>query len=53
MKTTMLFAVAALVVTIPASAEQRPYPPAKVSYDDFKALVAEVGRCREQIAMCQ
>jgi hypothetical protein len=48
MKTTMLFAVAALVVTIPASAEQRPYPPAKVSYDDFKALVAEVEPYRQE-----
>lgn len=42
MRTSTLFALATLGTVIPASAEQRPYPPAKVSYDDFKALVAEV-----------
>lgn len=48
MKTTMLFAAAALFVAIPISAVQRPYPPAKVSYDDFKALVAEVEPHRQK-----
>lgn len=35
-------AVVAILVAIPLRAEQKTYPPAKVSYDDFKALVAEV-----------
>jgi hypothetical protein len=48
MKTTMLFATAVLFFATPVSAEQRPYPPAKVSYDDFKALVAEVEPHREK-----
>ena len=48
MKTAMLFAAAALFVAIPVSAEHRPYPPAKVSYDDFKALVAEVEPHRQK-----
>ena len=48
MKISTLFALVALFVSIPASAEQRPYPPAKVSYDDFKALVAEVEPHRQK-----
>jgi hypothetical protein len=48
MKISTLFALAALFLAIPASAEQRPYPPAKVSYDDFKALVAEVEPHRQE-----
>jgi hypothetical protein len=48
MKTTMLFATAVLFFATPVSAEQRPYPPAKVCYDDFKALVAEVEPHREK-----
>ena len=48
MKISTLFALAALFLAIPASAEQRPYPPAKVSYDDFKALVAEVEPLRQE-----
>jgi len=48
MKIVMLFALAALFVAIPASAEQRPYPPARVSYDDFKALVKEVEPHRQK-----
>lgn len=47
MRVSTLFALAALLVTIPASAE-KPYPPAKVSYDDFKALVAEVEPHRQK-----
>ncbi|NBT35587.1 MAG: rhodanese-like domain-containing protein [Betaproteobacteria bacterium] len=42
MKTAMLFAAATVVFAMPVTAEQRPYPPAKVSYGDFAALVAEV-----------
>ena len=48
MKISTLFALAALFLAIPVSAEQRPYPPAKVSYDDFKALVAEVEPHRQE-----
>ena len=48
MKISTLFALVALFVSTPASAEQRPYPPAKVSYDDFKALVAEVEPHRQE-----
>ena len=48
MNISTLFALAALFLAIPASAEQRPYPPAKVSYDDFKALVAEVEPHRQE-----
>ena len=48
MKISTLFALAALCVEIPASAEQPPYPRAKVSYDDFKALVAEVEPHRQK-----
>jgi rhodanese-related sulfurtransferase len=48
MKISTLFALVALFVSIPASAEQRPYPPAKVSYDDFKALVVEVEPHRQK-----
>ena len=48
MKISTLFALVALFVSTPASAEQRPYPPAKVSYDDFKALVAEVEPHRQK-----
>ena len=48
MKISTLFALAALCVAIPASVEQPTYPRAKVSYDDFKALVAEVEPHRQK-----
>lgn len=48
MKISTLFTLATLFAAIPASAEQRSYPPARVSYDDFKALVAEVEPHRQK-----
>lgn len=42
MKSATLLAGAALLFATSVSGEQPPYPPAKVSYDDFKALVEEV-----------
>lgn len=42
MTTRTFLCMAACVVATPGSAEQRPYPLAKVSYDDFTSLVAEV-----------
>lgn len=42
MRLSKLFTLAVLFPVIPVSAEQQPYPSAKVSYDDFKSLVAEV-----------
>ena len=48
MKLSSSCALAACFLAIPASAEQRPYPPAKVSYEDFKALMAEVEPHRQK-----
>ena len=48
MKINSYFVMAVLSFVSPALAEQRPYPPAKVSYEDFKALVAEVEPHRQK-----
>jgi len=48
MKISTLFALATLCAATLAFAEQRPYPRAKVSYDDFKTLVAEVEPHRQK-----
>lgn len=42
MKTKLSILAAMLLIAVQASAQDKSYPPAKVSFDDFKGLVAKV-----------